>query len=153
MTTLPKITSVAIIGAGASGLVAARALRAQRSQCQCQFQCQCQRAFPTIDVYEQRGDAGGVWNYTPQTALVPIPNTDPLACCDRDTGGGDNGCANGSGSKVYLSAMYDGLGTPPLFSPSPSSSPSSLLSPPSQAHRWGGLTKGEKTKLQTSQRN
>ncbi|KAF8538837.1 hypothetical protein BDD12DRAFT_126903 [Trichophaea hybrida] len=94
MTSLPPITRVAIIGAGASGLVAARALLEQK-------------CFDTIDVFEQRSDVGGVWNYTPQTAPIRIPSTDvnvveePVEYVDD----------SGETRKVYVTAIYDSLET------------------------------------------
>lgn len=93
MTSLPPITRVAIIGAGASGLVAARALLAQK-------------CFDAIDVYEQRSDVGGVWNHTVQIAPIRIPSTDfniveePVEYIDE----------GGEIRRVYASAMYDSLG-------------------------------------------
>lgn len=97
MTTLPPIKSIAIIGAGASGLVAARALLAEK-------------VFTTIDIFEQRPSAGGVWNYTPQTSPVAIPSTDPDVV---------EGLVDG----VYPSAMYECLGTGML---SPTTAPSNI---------------------------
>jgi hypothetical protein len=62
-----------------------------------------------VDVYEQRGEPGGIWNYTPQTSddgLFQIPQTTasavplekPVQINDEDSGGA-----------VFLSAIYDGL--------------------------------------------
>lgn len=101
MTTLPPITSVAIIGAGAGGLVTLRALLAERS-------------FQTIDVLEQRGVPGGVWNYTAEVSAAPLPSTEPTvaAAGDRPVQ------ARNSNNRdpVFVSAMYDLLGElhPPL---------------------------------------
>jgi cation diffusion facilitator CzcD-associated flavoprotein CzcO len=81
---LSNIRRVAIIGAGAGGLVAARALREEG-------------CFDTIDVLEQRGDVGGVWNYTGSTAAVSVPSTDPTVA-EAPVGG------------EYISAVYDNLG-------------------------------------------
>lgn len=83
--TLSNIRRVAVIGAGAGGLVAARALQATGS-------------FDTIDVLEQRGNVGGVWNYTARTAVTPVPSTDPNVVEQPVDG-------------EYISAMYDNLGT------------------------------------------
>lgn len=84
MTALPPINRIAIIGAGASGLAAARALLAED-------------CFAAIDIFEQRGALGGVWNYTPQTAPVALPSTDPAAVEAPVDG-------------VYPSALYADLG-------------------------------------------
>jgi cation diffusion facilitator CzcD-associated flavoprotein CzcO len=89
-TKLSNIRRVAVIGAGAGGLVAARALREER-------------CFETIDVLEQRGDVGGVWNYTNATAAVSVPSTDPTAV---------EAPVNGE----YVSAVYDSLGMRPAAS-------------------------------------
>ena len=85
MTTLPTIRRVAIVGAGASGLVAARALREEG-------------CFTAIDVFEQRGDVGGLWNYTPQTKATDVPSVDPNVVEGPDEKG------------TYISAVYDNLG-------------------------------------------
>ncbi|RDI79591.1 hypothetical protein Vi05172_g10435 [Venturia inaequalis] len=57
--------SVAIIGAGPSGLAAAKFFRAEK-------------AFSKIVVFEQRADVGGLWKYTPETGdgafVVPQTN-------------------------------------------------------------------------------
>ncbi len=61
-----SISRIAIIGAGPSGIAAAKHLRAEE-------------AFEKIDVFEQRYDVGGVWNLTPNTLSkkTPIPQLDP----------------------------------------------------------------------------
>jgi len=41
---------------------------------------EAEKQFTTIDVYEQRSTAGGVWNYTPENdtdATFAIPSTTP----------------------------------------------------------------------------
>jgi len=41
---------------------------------------EAEKYFTTIDVYEQRSTAGGVWNYTPENdadATFAIPSTTP----------------------------------------------------------------------------
>jgi len=85
-TTLSTIRRVAVVGAGAGGLVAARALREEG-------------CFTAIDVFEQRGNVGGVWNYTPQTKPTDIPSVDPNVVENSDEKG------------TYISAVYDNLGT------------------------------------------
>ncbi|KAF2203778.1 flavin dependent monooxygenase-like protein [Delitschia confertaspora ATCC 74209] len=59
--------TIAIIGAGPSGLAAAK-------------YCRAEKAFSKIVVFEQRSSTGGVWNYTPSErseSLFTIPRTDP----------------------------------------------------------------------------
>jgi cation diffusion facilitator CzcD-associated flavoprotein CzcO len=68
MGSLPQksINRIAIIGAGPSGIAAAKYLVAEK-------------AFSKIDVLEQRHDIGGVWNLTSNTRSVrtAIPQLDP----------------------------------------------------------------------------
>ena len=61
-----SITRIAIIGAGPSGISAAKYLVAER-------------AFQTIDIFEQRHQIGGVWNLTTNTLSkrTPVPQIDP----------------------------------------------------------------------------
>ncbi|KAG0646632.1 Flavin-dependent monooxygenase [Hyphodiscus hymeniophilus] len=60
-----NVKKIAIIGAGPSGLAAARFLLAER-------------AFDTIDVYEQQSEVGGVWYYHPNvTGRITVPQTTP----------------------------------------------------------------------------
>ncbi len=61
-----NVKRIAIVGAGPTGLAAAKYLVAEN-------------AFDTIDIYEQQGEVGGVWNYTPSLAeRVPVPLVAPL---------------------------------------------------------------------------
>jgi cation diffusion facilitator CzcD-associated flavoprotein CzcO len=60
-----NIKKIAIIGAGPSGLAAAKFLLAEK-------------AFDTIDVYEQQSEVGGVWNYSRNIAgRISVPQTGP----------------------------------------------------------------------------
>ncbi|KAI0135703.1 FAD/NAD(P)-binding domain-containing protein [Daldinia grandis] len=62
-----NVKKIAIIGAGPSGLAAAKYLLAQDG------------AFPHIDVFEQQAEVGGVWNYSPvprPAEALPVPQTD-----------------------------------------------------------------------------
>lgn len=62
-----RVRRVAIIGAGPSGLAAAKYLGAQDA------------ALDTIDIFEQQGDIGGIWNYSSVApAPCPAPQTDPF---------------------------------------------------------------------------
>lgn len=66
MTTINART-VAIIGAGPSGIIAAKYLRAEK-------------AFDKIVLFEQRSRLGGIWNHTPEDReedLFSVPQTDP----------------------------------------------------------------------------
>jgi cation diffusion facilitator CzcD-associated flavoprotein CzcO len=64
-TGLTNIKRIAIIGAGPSGLAVAKYLIAEK-------------AFDTIDIYEQQSEVGGVWNYSPNiSGKVAIPQTTP----------------------------------------------------------------------------
>ncbi|KAF3056565.1 Thiol-specific monooxygenase [Daldinia childiae] len=66
--TLPfNVKNIAVIGAGPSGLAAAKYLLAQDG------------AFSRIDVFEQQAEVGGVWNYSPvprPAEALPVPQTD-----------------------------------------------------------------------------
>lgn len=68
MGSLPlnMISRIAIIGAGPSGISAAKYLLAER-------------VFEKIDIYEQRHDVGGIWNLTTNilSRRTPIPQLDP----------------------------------------------------------------------------
>jgi len=47
---------------------------------------EAEKHFTTIDVYEQRSTAGGVWNYTPENdadARFTIPSTTPDVGLER----------------------------------------------------------------------
>ncbi|KAI2784599.1 FAD/NAD(P)-binding domain-containing protein [Daldinia loculata] len=62
-----NVKKIAVIGAGPSGLAAAKYLLAQDG------------AFPRIDVFEQQAEVGGVWNYSPvprPAEALPVPQTD-----------------------------------------------------------------------------
>lgn len=76
MGSLPQnsITRIAIIGAGPSGISAAKYLVAER-------------AFETIDIFEQRHEIGGVWNLTTNTLSkrTPIPQLDPNYDVEKQT--------------------------------------------------------------------
>ncbi|KAI0977502.1 hypothetical protein F4678DRAFT_17149 [Xylaria arbuscula] len=61
-----NIHRIAIVGAGPSGLAAAKHLLAEGF------------SSSQIDIFEQQADVGGVWNYSPVTASEPprVPQTD-----------------------------------------------------------------------------
>lgn len=61
-----QVKTIAIVGAGPSGLAAANYLRAQA-------------AFDRIAIFEQQHQVGGVWNYTRvPPGPVPVPQTNPF---------------------------------------------------------------------------
>ncbi|KAF8421210.1 hypothetical protein EV426DRAFT_718859 [Tirmania nivea] len=64
--TIPPITRIAILGGGPSGIaILARLLKFHPTH------------FPTIDLFEQRSDVGGIWNYTEETTpLVQVRGSD-----------------------------------------------------------------------------
>ncbi|KAI1197264.1 FAD/NAD(P)-binding domain-containing protein [Nemania serpens] len=66
------ISRIAIIGAGPSGLAAAKHLRAEGF------------SSSQIDIYEQQAEVGGVWNYNAATSTQPlrVPQTDAHAAPD-----------------------------------------------------------------------
>ncbi|EHY55306.1 monooxygenase [Exophiala dermatitidis] len=62
-----SISRIAIIGGGPVGVSCAKYLLAEK-------------AFDTIDIYEQRDGVGGIWNLSPPTRSkrIPIPQLDPF---------------------------------------------------------------------------
>lgn len=103
-----KSRTIAIVGAGPSGLVAAKYLRAEN-------------AFDKIVVFEQRSRIGGIWNYTPDQRneeLFTVPQTDPSGRNQeptwRDFERYDNEDNNQNGMKKeasFLSPLYERLET------------------------------------------
>ncbi|KAI3334394.1 hypothetical protein F4824DRAFT_490361 [Ustulina deusta] len=67
-----NINRIAIVGAGPSGLAAAKHLSAEGF------------SSSQIDIYEQQADVGGVWNYSAVTSPEPprVPQTDARAALD-----------------------------------------------------------------------
>lgn len=85
------IKRIAIIGAGPSGLAAAKYLLAEN-------------VFDTVDVYEQQDEVGGVWYYTPSANEdVSVPQITPPAYPDRPT------WSKSSKKPLFSSPMYDHL--------------------------------------------
>ncbi|KAI0157564.1 FAD/NAD(P)-binding domain-containing protein [Xylariaceae sp. FL1272] len=120
------IKRIAIIGAGPSGIAAAKHLLAEGFKAS------------QIDVFEQRDEVGGVWNYTslPPTGPLPVPQTDAFPPPDPPVFEGDDEdddyesddcmdscCAPGSGAcslpslarvdrrAVFPGPMYENLNT------------------------------------------
>ncbi|KAK3632980.1 monooxygenase [Elasticomyces elasticus] len=101
-----KVDSVCIIGAGPSGLAAAKYLLAER-------------AFSRIQIYEQRSTVGGIWNYVPHQSASPhdvdIPQTKPYGGVNKPVWQ-QSGAAKvfGKDTKeeaVYTTPLYDRLET------------------------------------------
>lgn len=82
------VQRVGIIGAGASGIAAAKALLAER-------------CFRTIEILEQRRETGGLWNYTSEQDSAPVPSIDPNVVEEPRISGKN---------PVFISAVYDELG-------------------------------------------
>ncbi|KAL9094388.1 MAG: hypothetical protein Q9165_003238 [Trypethelium subeluteriae] len=101
------IRSVAIIGAGPSGVTAAKYLLAERW-------------FHRIVIFEQRNNVGGIWNYTPDDDLAKaeaqaqtIPQTSPAAPLEkpvwRPRDVGNLFGSVGEKEATFASALYDDL--------------------------------------------
>lgn len=92
-TGLSNIKRVAVVGAGPTGLAAAKYLLAENH-------------FSTIDVYEQQAEIGGVWNYTPLlTETVPVPQTSPHVAPEKPIWQKD------AKFPVFSNPMYEKLNT------------------------------------------
>ncbi|KAF3479519.1 thiol-specific monooxygenase [Arthroderma uncinatum] len=99
--TPPPVRRVAIIGAGACGLVAAKYLLAEE-------------CFDKIDLFEQRSCVGGVWNLNPaedkDQATIPVPAEDPNVPLEEPFW--HTGTSKSSGKEAtFLSPLYEGLET------------------------------------------
>jgi len=106
-----RARTVAVVGAGPSGVIAAKYLRAEK-------------AFDKIVLFEQRSQGGGIWTYTGDQRdenLFSIPQTSPNPGVQepewQQTGvtSSKNSDTNGidGGSKIpsFLSPMYETLET------------------------------------------
>ncbi|KAK3715308.1 monooxygenase [Vermiconidia calcicola] len=96
-----KVNSVCIIGAGPSGLAAAKYFLAEK-------------AFSIITVYEQRATVGGLWNHVPCPNSTPddlsVPQTDPDAKDDEpiwDYPNGEDGDYKADKAPYFMTPMYD----------------------------------------------
>ncbi|KAF2671426.1 putative flavin dependent monooxygenase [Microthyrium microscopicum] len=93
--TAPHAQRIAVIGAGAGGLTAAKYLRAEK-------------CFSVIDIYEQRSATGGLWIHSPQISgdgIFSVPQTDPSPGPEIPVESGS------SKDKVFISPVYDLLET------------------------------------------
>ncbi|KAF2731870.1 FAD/NAD(P)-binding domain-containing protein [Polyplosphaeria fusca] len=97
-----RARTVAIIGAGPSGLVAAKYLRAEK-------------AFDEVVIFEQRASSGGIWNYTPHHTnedLFHIPQTNPRGLNQEPAWiHKANGCNGENKAVSFLSPIYERLET------------------------------------------
>ncbi|PGH04248.1 hypothetical protein GX51_03593 [Blastomyces parvus] len=105
-----SIRRVAIIGAGPSGLAAAKFLLAEK-------------CFEKIDVFEQRSRVGGVWNYSPagdkRLASIDIPQTNAHLPAEEpiwhslpgSSQNSDSAEKQGTKEASFISPIYDGLET------------------------------------------
>lgn len=84
---------VAIIGAGPSGVAAAKFLVAEK-------------AFDHIDIFEQQSEVGGVWNYTSHiTQPISVPQTTPDAPPDAPI------WLDGAATPIFSNPMYANMHT------------------------------------------
>lgn len=87
------IKKICIIGAGPTGLAVAKHLLAEK-------------AFDTIDIFEQQAEIGGVWNYTPPIAdHLPVPHTKPELLPDKPIWPKDGT------APIFSNPMYETLNT------------------------------------------
>lgn len=88
-----NVKRIAVLGAGPTGLAAAKYLVAEK-------------AFDSIDVYEQQSEVGGVWNYTPSLIeKVPVPQTNPRIPLEKPTWPKD------FPAPIFSNPMYERLNT------------------------------------------
>ncbi|PLB51906.1 FAD/NAD(P)-binding domain-containing protein [Aspergillus steynii IBT 23096] len=96
MTVSTQIRRIAVIGAGPSGLAAVKYLLAEK-------------VFDTIDVFEKRSAAAGVWNYCPgalkQGLSTPVPQLDPNEPLEKPI------WPKGKSDPVFVSPIYSTLET------------------------------------------
>ncbi|CAG8961392.1 hypothetical protein HYFRA_00013340 [Hymenoscyphus fraxineus] len=90
-----NIQKVAIIGAGPTGLAAAKYLLAEK-------------CFPQIDIFEQQAEVGGVWNYTSiPSEKVSVPSNNPHVPPDPPIWPDDGK----EGAPLFSNPMYEKLNT------------------------------------------
>ncbi|KAF2827082.1 FAD/NAD(P)-binding domain-containing protein [Ophiobolus disseminans] len=103
-----RAKSIAVVGAGPSGVVAAKYLRAEK-------------AFDRIVLFEQRSRSGGIWNYTGDQRdedLFTVPQTNPRGknqdpkWVDPNNPGDSHALESGRNAGLsFLSPMYEKLET------------------------------------------
>lgn len=117
MALTNPVRRVAVIGAGPSGLAAAKYARSKypsggQAANQVLRYLLAEKSFDQIDVFEQRSSVGGAWNYSPNSSKieksVPIPHTNPHEPVEPPTwiAGVD-----GASEAVFVSPLYDRLET------------------------------------------
>ncbi|KAK3046842.1 hypothetical protein LTS18_013273, partial [Coniosporium uncinatum] len=102
MSRFFKAKSIAIIGAGPSGLAAARYLLAEK-------------AFGKIVIFEQGNHVGGLWKYTPEDdndGTFSVPSTDPNVKLQRPLWRPSAGVNGTSGSSSENSSIHEGSVSP-----------------------------------------
>ena len=88
-----NVKRVAIIGAGPSGLAAAKFLLAEQS-------------FDVIDIFEKQAEVGGVWNYTSHiSGSISVPQTTPDASPDLPI------WLDGAAAPLFSNPMYERMNT------------------------------------------
>ncbi|KAG9243748.1 flavin dependent monooxygenase-like protein [Calycina marina] len=88
-----EVRRIAIIGAGPSGLAAAKYLIAEDS-------------YEQLDVYEQQPEVGGVWFYSPEiVGVTPVPHTTPRGPPELPI------WPKGSPAPLFSNPMYQHLNT------------------------------------------
>ncbi|KAL9623913.1 MAG: hypothetical protein Q9160_001905 [Pyrenula sp. 1 TL-2023] len=97
-----RISNIAIIGAGPSGVAVAKYLLAEKT-------------FSKIDIYEQRNRIGGIWNFSPAAKpATSIPQTKPQQPLERPIWHNlsrTNGFHEQPSEPVFETALYDDLET------------------------------------------
>lgn len=100
-----SISRIAIVGAGPSGISAAKYLLAEKT-------------FEKIDIFEQRDEIGGVWNLTSNTFSrhTLVPQLDPNYDVERQSfpnlaNGPDLGILEKDGMSRFETPMYETLET------------------------------------------
>ncbi|KAI9791345.1 MAG: hypothetical protein M1833_001536 [Piccolia ochrophora] len=94
MSSIPRVRSIAIVGAGPSGLATAKYLIAEK-------------CFQRIDILEHRRDVGGVWNYEPDASETIDGSVMNDSHSPRDA----SRRLEESKSSGFVSPMYEGLET------------------------------------------
>ncbi|CAG8978515.1 hypothetical protein HYALB_00005091 [Hymenoscyphus albidus] len=90
-----NIQKIAIIGAGPTGLAAAKYLLAEK-------------CFSQIDIFEQQAEVGGVWNYTSiPSERVSVPSNNPHVPPDPPIWPDDGT----EGAPLFSNPMYEKLNT------------------------------------------
>lgn len=95
---VPPFKSIAIIGAGPSGLAAAKALLEERF-------------FKNIQIFERQEQAGGVWAYRPKSNKPGEPQATPLVPSVNAYIREPTQLDNSQKKAVYTSPMYKALDT------------------------------------------